>query len=573
MKKNITINLFGTLYQIDEDAYELLEKYQNNMRSYYSHKEGGEEIADDVEHRVAELFAELRSTGVEAITIEHIQEIIHRIGDPQQMDSKDEEEAEEKATGNAKQAFSTAEGTSGKGYRKLYRDPEDKILGGVISGITHFFGGSDPLPWRIVFLVLCLATTFSLAIVYFICWLLIPTAETAEERLKMYGKPVNPQAINEELMRGVNKTKEGASHPENKAKADGCLSVFLKIVVYSAGAIMLFIFGSILLAVLISIVVALFATAFGFGSTLWMDSDIDPVVIDFIGTIPHWAIWVFITSVIFVLALPIYVLIHALFRKKGTHFSTFSKTSLFILWLVALAVGFALFVLGVKHIEKISEKYDSENHTVYVEKNTRNGLFLSNESWDYLNRQGWSIAQLENCESSLVGGKNNPLNDEYESCLQFRGKDGKSALLKYTLNKESIVKSGKYRIDAWVYADGQGNSLFVTLPGNVQSFIADVPRHTHSNLKELNWEKAQKIPFFATVRDSIEWKMIQARADENDWDYLYLDFDIDKEGTIKYGFTNDPKYNTNPWTSTEVNCMGITLTRLETATETKNNNK
>ena len=81
MKKNININLFGTLYSIDEDAYELLKKYQDNMRSYYSRREGGEEIADDVEHRVAELFAELRKQGFEAITIEQVEEIIHRIGD------------------------------------------------------------------------------------------------------------------------------------------------------------------------------------------------------------------------------------------------------------------------------------------------------------------------------------------------------------------------------------------------------------------------------------------------------------------------------------------------------------
>ena len=72
MKKNISVNIFGTLYPIDEDAYELLQKYNANMRSYYSRREGGEEIADDVEHRVAELLTELRSQGVMAITIEHI---------------------------------------------------------------------------------------------------------------------------------------------------------------------------------------------------------------------------------------------------------------------------------------------------------------------------------------------------------------------------------------------------------------------------------------------------------------------------------------------------------------------
>ena len=56
MKKNITINFFGTLYAIDEDAYELLNRYLGDMKRYFSRKEGGEEIADDIEHRVAELM-------------------------------------------------------------------------------------------------------------------------------------------------------------------------------------------------------------------------------------------------------------------------------------------------------------------------------------------------------------------------------------------------------------------------------------------------------------------------------------------------------------------------------------
>ena len=80
MKKNITINLFGSLYAIDEDAYELLNQYQNNMRRYFSRKEGGEEIAEDIERRIAELFDELKASGVEAITIEHVRDIISSCG-------------------------------------------------------------------------------------------------------------------------------------------------------------------------------------------------------------------------------------------------------------------------------------------------------------------------------------------------------------------------------------------------------------------------------------------------------------------------------------------------------------
>lgn len=79
MKKNITINLLGSLYAIDEDAYELLNQYLNNMKRYFARKEDGAEIADDIEHRIAELLADLKAQGVEAITIEHIEETLSSV--------------------------------------------------------------------------------------------------------------------------------------------------------------------------------------------------------------------------------------------------------------------------------------------------------------------------------------------------------------------------------------------------------------------------------------------------------------------------------------------------------------
>jgi len=72
MKKNITINLYGSLYAIDEDASKLLEQYLDNMRCYFSQREGGDEIADDIEHRVAELFSQLKAEGCQAINIDHV---------------------------------------------------------------------------------------------------------------------------------------------------------------------------------------------------------------------------------------------------------------------------------------------------------------------------------------------------------------------------------------------------------------------------------------------------------------------------------------------------------------------
>lgn len=97
MKKNININLFGTLYAIDEDACELLEDYLNNMKSYFAKREGGDEIADDIEHRVAEHLWALKEQGMNAIDLETVKRIIGSIGNPDEVDGSTNDDSAESA--------------------------------------------------------------------------------------------------------------------------------------------------------------------------------------------------------------------------------------------------------------------------------------------------------------------------------------------------------------------------------------------------------------------------------------------------------------------------------------------
>ena len=175
MKKNITINLFGTLYAIDEDACQLLETYLNNMKNYFSRRDGGDEIADDIEHRVAELFSELREKGVEAVTIEHVRDIISRIGNPEQMDNETDDSPADASAPESEGTSANADAAADnatvrknkKGFfsRKLYRDPDDKMIAGVMSGLCHYFGANDPLPWRILLVILAIFSFMTVSVV------------------------------------------------------------------------------------------------------------------------------------------------------------------------------------------------------------------------------------------------------------------------------------------------------------------------------------------------------------------------------------------------------------------------
>ena len=175
MKKNITINMCGRLFQIDEDAYELLQKYLESLHQSFGKLEDGEEIVDDIEARVAELFDELCAQGVVAITIEHVEDIITRIGKPEELTGNDEEQANEKKADNNTESQTNSQTnqentthtdqsffdemrarTAGK---TLYRNPCDKMVAGVLSGFAAYTG-TDAAWWRIGYALLFVASNF-----------------------------------------------------------------------------------------------------------------------------------------------------------------------------------------------------------------------------------------------------------------------------------------------------------------------------------------------------------------------------------------------------------------------------
>ena len=135
MKKNITINLCGRLFQIDEDAYELLQQYIESLRASFGKEEGGEEIVNDIEARIAELFAELRQQGVEAITIDHVKDIITRIGRPEELTGDNDSDSKDGKSGHKYDSFRSA----ANGFRNALRVGGDRGNDlADISGVIRF---------------------------------------------------------------------------------------------------------------------------------------------------------------------------------------------------------------------------------------------------------------------------------------------------------------------------------------------------------------------------------------------------------------------------------------------------
>ncbi len=218
MKRNITINLNGRLYHIDEDAYAVLSQYTTSLHSYFKNQEGGEEIVKDIEGRISELFDELRASGIEAITIEHVQVIISRIGEL--SDLTDGETVDEQANDcktppppfpGDNDLFTKIQNLVNKWFdhlkgRRFYRDKSNAMLAGVLSGCANYFGGT-PFAWRLCFVLLllfmCLVnfwpTFFLVSFIYVIVAILAPEAVTPDQRLKMKGIKITPQNLANEV--------------------------------------------------------------------------------------------------------------------------------------------------------------------------------------------------------------------------------------------------------------------------------------------------------------------------------------------------------------------------------------
>ena len=277
MKKNITINLCGRLFQIDEDAYELLQQYIDSLHASFGNKEDGEEIANDIEERIAELFDELKTRGTMAITIEHVKDIITRIGRPEELtDGNDSPHANEngnKGGGHRYDSFRSAAKDIGDNIRartagkRLYRNPNDKLLAGVLSGIAAYTG-TDATWWRIGYALLLLGSNlfifpvfklfhfggfffhFNLAFVlfYIVLAIAMPEAKKPKEVLEMEGKDVTPQTLADVVVEDKDRRQ-----PVQKGQMRGCLSVMLKMLV---GLFVAFaaVFGLILLGCFLLIV-------------------------------------------------------------------------------------------------------------------------------------------------------------------------------------------------------------------------------------------------------------------------------------------------------------------------------
>jgi len=331
MNKTVTVNIGGMVFHIEEQAYDQLKKYLEAIRGYFTSSDGRDEIIQDIESRVAEMFTERIGSNRQVVIASDVEHVINTMGRPEQVAGADEENADSNSSSGIGGATSES-----RGYRRLYRDPDDKVIGGVCSGISHYIG-IDPIWLRLIFAIafFVMGTGFLL---YILLLVIVPKAKSTTEKLEMKGQPINIDNIKKTIEEEVEDIKSRISGKgSSKAGSSKIANFFEAIGAIIVAAIKFFVgfIGVIIAIVLIGLLFALFVTLLGMSGVIG-DTSIPIFLTHFF--LESWQV----NTGMFALALAVGIpLIVILYRIARSLFKLKNESKLFnystgILWIVGM---------------------------------------------------------------------------------------------------------------------------------------------------------------------------------------------------------------------------------------------
>ena len=593
MKKNININLFGTLYAIDEDACTLLENYLDNMRSYFAKRDGGDEIFDDIEHRVAEHLWSLKENGMTAIDIDTVKQIISSIGNPDEMESgveevadskiektsdaeadsedKEQSEGEDQGEGEGKDngqsegkaqsesnsnasndtyTNAKAEAIGGKwtdrvlhhvSTHRFYRDGKDKIGGGVISGLCHYCGGGDIVVWR-VGIVLFLMAAFALnqtlpycfispllvflffvpIIIYIVLWLVAPVARTTEERLSMTGKEVTPESISKAI---IAEAEEQVKPNVKRGKGGSLLSGMVEIVKFSIKTAALISFSAL---TAFALAYFIFSIAYAvIGEPFIRLFTNDNITLSVMASVPYMTFYFVVSALCcFIVALlPLFPIVRS-FKSEPKPMRAGVIAMLSGIWIVAMTLGFIMFVMIGIQMQKKNREYNRL-------ENTHNGIYMDCNNWDLISQNGWNIEVAKNFGETIYGWSDaDPLCIE-KNPIRIRA-DKSNQPIEFAMSRKEAKEDGDYVLECLSSCSVVDATLSVWSEGKCLSILRLDGYGSASNipLKGLSWEESRKIPLLCQQNDSTTWVDDVARNDA--WRYLSTAPFHHKGGILEY---------------------------------------
>jgi phage shock protein PspC (stress-responsive transcriptional regulator) len=349
MNKTVNINLGGMFFHIDEDAYLKLTRYFDAIKRSLNNSSGQDEIIKDIEMRVSELLTEKQKSEKHVVGLKDVDEVITVMGQPEDYIIEDEEKA--------KQSYANTVRKS----KKLYRDKENGMVGGVATGLGHYFG-IEAVWIKIIFLIFVFAGFGSGILAYFVLWVVTPEAVTTSEKLEMTGEPVTISNIEKKVREEIeslsdkfknadydkmgNQVKSGAERISSSF-GDFVMTVF-KIFAKFLGVILIISGISVLMMLLVGI--------FTLGTNIFIDFPWQNFVDA--GNFTDYPIWSFGLLMFLAVGIPFFFLTLLGFKLLAPNMSSIgniAKYTLLAIWIIAIAIAISI---GIKQASEIS--YDNK---------------------------------------------------------------------------------------------------------------------------------------------------------------------------------------------------------------------
>ena len=392
MKKTNTINLGGIIFHVDEDAFTKLQNYLNAIRSYFPKSEGQEEIIADIESRIAEIFQEKK---ISIITIVQVDDVIAIMGKPEDYGDGEHDEK------------ITKPHEKNQRIRKIFRHPDDKILGGVCGGLGAYFN-VDPVLFRLGFLLTMFIGGFGF-FVYLILWVIAPLADRASDHLEMHGEPVTAGTIGRAVASKIEDTVTNENNQSMVRKILAGIGTFsgffievLKRIFIVLGKIIKPLIGIIFL--ILGFVAALGLSFFIIASFSGIEHEFQEMTNTFDSILEHlplYQIFVFLGLILFI-GIPLFQMIYLGIRMifNMAIQSSAVKSALLGMWVVGLILTIFFGIYGITHFSensRIEEMTTLEN----VKSDTLKILLTAHDNF-YWDEKHLNIVETEDGEHKLL---------------------------------------------------------------------------------------------------------------------------------------------------------------------------
>ncbi|QLC67617.1 PspC domain-containing protein [Flavobacterium sp. LPB0248] len=350
MNKTVNINLGGMFFHIDEDAYLKLTRYFDAIKRSLNNSSGQDEIIKDIEMRVSELLTEKQKSEKHVVGLKDVDEVIAVMGQPEDYRIEDEE--------NANQSFNNY---TARKHKKLYRDKENGMIGGVATGLGHYFG-IDAVWIKIVFLIFVFAGFGTGILAYFVLWIVTPEAVTTSEKLEMTGEPVTISNIEKKVREEIDSLSEKFKNADydkmgNQVKSGaGRISSSFGDFVMTVFKIFAKFLGVILIISGISTLIMLLIGVFTLGTNIFIDFPWQNFVEA--GNFTEYPLWSFGLLMFFAVGIPFFFLTLLGFKLLSPNLKSIgniTKYTLLALWIISIAI---LTSIGIKQATEIS--YDNK---------------------------------------------------------------------------------------------------------------------------------------------------------------------------------------------------------------------